>query len=45
VMACVNACIIKDNKPLESLSKWFEKNANDFESSICLLDMALKYGL
>ena len=42
----MNACILKDNKPLESLSKWFEKNANDFvESSICLLEIALKYGL
>jgi hypothetical protein len=43
-MACVISCL-KDNKPLVSLSKWFEKNANDFESSICLLDMALKYKL
>jgi hypothetical protein len=44
-MPCVNECVREEERPLVSLSKWFEKNSNDFYSSICLLNMALKYKL
>jgi hypothetical protein len=47
VNECKNQCIENENQPIHSMINWWKLNENsiDFESSMCLIDMALENNL
>jgi len=45
-MTCSYQCTIETKqRPIKMLVDWWNENSFDFESSICMLNMALKYDL
>ncbi len=42
---CFNQCYIKDQRPLQRMFNWWLKNTADLNSSICILNYAVKHDL
>ena len=48
IESCLNQCtrsIKNEERPIEMLVRWWKEKSFDFDSSICILDIALKYDL
>ncbi len=43
--SCFNQCLMDKERPIKLLVDWWKMNSFDFDSSICILDIALKYDL
>ena len=44
VLKCANQCL-KNNEPIRTFIKWWKKNANDYQVTLCLLDVALRHDI
>ena len=43
-LKCTDQCT-KDNEPLKTFTRWWKTYANEFDISLCLLNMALELNL
>ena len=45
VTSCKIKCAIDETQPINNMLNWWKGNGPDFESSICIFDLALKFNL
>jgi hypothetical protein len=43
--SCFDQCAHKEERPIKKLVDWWKINSFDLDSSICILNIALKYDL